>query len=76
MLLNLALELVESLNKQETPSLVTSFERVVAIESQRISQRLFEDVVKRINENCDEKLMPYEEELIDEMQQEIVDFSN
>jgi len=44
MLLGLALEYIDALNNREIPVVLSSFERVVQVESRRVTEKLFEDV--------------------------------
>lgn len=44
MLLGMALEYVEALNNKEIPVVLSSFERVVQVESRRVTEKLFEEV--------------------------------
>lgn len=62
MLLGMALEYVDAINNQEIPVVLNCFERVVQVESRRFTEKLFEDVCMNLNQECDEALMPYEDE--------------
>ena len=53
MLLGMALEYVDSLNKQEPPVILQCFERIVTIESERFLEQLYEDTVQRIHARFD-----------------------
>jgi hypothetical protein len=48
MFLGLALEYIDALNSKEIPVVMTSFERVVQVESRRFTEKLFEDVTGKI----------------------------
>ena len=49
MLLGLALDYVECLNRQEPPVVQTAFERVVSIESERVVEQLYEKSIAKIH---------------------------
>lgn len=49
MLLGLALEYVDCLNRQETPIVMHCFERVVSIESERFVEQLYDETITMIN---------------------------
>ena len=49
MLLNLALEFVESFNRGEAPVVLSSFERVVSIESDRFLDILYERALEKMH---------------------------
>lgn len=51
MLLGLALEFVDCLNSEEAPVVNQCFERVVSIESERITEHLYEEIIDKINKN-------------------------
>lgn len=51
MLLGLALEFVDSLNSEEAPVVNQCFDRVVSIESERITEHLYEEIIERINKH-------------------------
>ena len=53
MLLGLALDFIESLNRQEPIIVLQALERVVTIESDRYVELLFEDMVTKIMERFD-----------------------
>jgi hypothetical protein len=76
MLLGLAMEYVEALNNKEIPTVLSSFERVVQVESMRATEKLFEEVTFKIKQQCDESLMPFEEEELEAIYKEILDFAN
>jgi len=76
MLLGLALEYVEAVNNKEVPTVLSSFERVVQVESARTTEKLFDEVTTRVRSQCDEALMPFEEEDLDQAYQETVDWAN
>ena len=48
MLLGLALEYVDALNSKDVPVVMTSFERVVQVESRRFTEKLFEEVSMKL----------------------------
>lgn len=50
MLLGLALEYVDCLNQEVPPIVSQCFDRVVSIESDRVIERLYEDIVESINQ--------------------------
>ena len=53
MLLNLAMEYVESLNKNVAPVISSSFERVVQIESERFVEQLYDEAIQKIHQRFD-----------------------
>jgi hypothetical protein len=62
MLLNLAMEYVDTLNQNETLYIVPTFEKVVQIESERFSEKLFESIKDKIAKDCGVSRMPFEHE--------------
>ena len=62
MFLGLVFEYLESINNEEVPVVISSFERVVQVESQRFVEEHFEEVVQRIKTEYDISLLPMEEE--------------
>lgn len=54
MFLGLALEYVEALNNKEIPTVLSSFDRVVQVESRRFTEKLFEEIVTKIKTTCNE----------------------
>ena len=52
MLLNLAMEYVDALNQNSTVHIIPAFERVVLIESERFSEKLFESIKNKIAKDC------------------------
>lgn len=50
MLLGLALEYVDCLNQETAPIVSHCFDRVVSIESDRVIEKLFEDVVDSVHQ--------------------------
>lgn len=48
MLLGMALEYVDAINNQEVPTVLSSFERVVQVESRRVTEKLFEEVTNML----------------------------
>lgn len=61
MFMGLAMEYIESLNNQEIPTILSSFERVLQDESRRHSEKILEDLEIKITENFPENLMPFDE---------------
>ena len=59
MLLNLAMEYIESLNLNQTVHILPAFERVVLIESERFSEKLFESIKSKIARDCARQRMPF-----------------
>lgn len=53
MLLGMALEFVDSLNRGEPPVILQCFERIVTIESERFLEQLYEDTIQRIHARFD-----------------------
>ena len=49
MLLGLALEFVEALNNKEVPVIMSSFERVVQVESRRFTEKMYEEVTNKLS---------------------------
>eukprot|EP00347_Sterkiella_histriomuscorum_P019169 403342679 len=77
MLLGMALEYVDALNSHEIPTVISSFERVVQVESRRVTEKLFEEITNMLRQQLDEGLMPFEEEEMEEVFTELVDgFAN
>ena len=62
MLLGMAMEYVDAINNQEIPVVMNCFDRVVQVESRRFTEKLFEEMTHRIRQECDEALMPFEED--------------
>lgn len=62
MLLGMALEYVDAINSQEVPVVLNCFERVVQVESRRFTEKLFEELTGQLRLECDESLMPFEDE--------------
>lgn len=50
MFLGLALEYLEALNNKEVPVVLSSFERVVQVESRNFTEKLFEEVTNKIRQ--------------------------
>jgi hypothetical protein len=42
---------------------MSCFERVVQVESRRFTEKLFEEVCARLQSECDDELMPFEDDL-------------
>jgi hypothetical protein len=53
MLLGLALEYADSFNRGEAPVIMSAFERVVSIESDRFLEQLYEETLMRIHQQFD-----------------------
>jgi len=53
MLLGLALEYADSFNRGEAPVVMSAFERVVSIESERFLEQLYEETLARIHQRFD-----------------------
>ena len=53
MLLGLALEYVDNFNRGESPVIMSAFERVVSIESERFLEQLYEETLARIHQRFD-----------------------
>ena len=62
MLLNLALDYVDTLNSGQAVHILSAFERVVLIESERFCEKLFESIKTRISQDCASHLMPFNSE--------------
>ena len=60
MLLNLAMEFVDSLNQNATVHILPAFERVVLIESERFSEKLFESIKNKVARDCAHQRMPFD----------------
>ena len=65
MFLNLAMEYIDALNQNETLYVLPSFEKVVQIESERFSEKLFESIRDKIAKDCGVNRMPFD---IDDLQ--------
>ena len=60
MFLNLAMEYVDSLNQKDwSLQVLSSFEKVVQIESERFSEKLFESIRDKIAKDCGPNRMPF-----------------
>jgi uncharacterized protein YbaA (DUF1428 family) len=53
MLLGMALEIVECFNSNKPAVVLSSFERVVSIESERFVEQLYEETISNINQRFD-----------------------
>ena len=63
MFLNLAMEYVEAINQKDwTLQVLPSFEKVVQIESQRFSEKLFESIRDKIAKDCGVNRMPFDQD--------------
>ena len=61
MFLNLGMEYVDALNQKEwTLHVLPSFEKVVQIESERFSEKLFESIRDKIAKDCGVGRMPFD----------------
>ena len=67
MLLNLAMEYVDALNQNEPVYILPSFERVVLIESERFTEKLFESIKDKIKNDCARTKMPFPEDQLHRM---------
>jgi len=67
MLLSLAMEYVDQINRGEVLSVVPSFEKVVDIESRVFSSKLFEVIRLRIQDQSKTESMPFEEQELQQM---------
>lgn len=62
MLLGMAMEYVDAINSQEIPVVMSCFERVVQVESRRFTEKLFDEVTQKLEHECGEVMMPFEED--------------
>ena len=63
MFLNLAMEYVEAINQKDwTLQVLPSFEKVVQIESQRFSEKLFESIRDKIAKDFGVNRMPFDQD--------------
>lgn len=76
MLLNLAMEYIEALNSNSVVHVLPSFERVVLIESERISEKLFESVKSKIAKDCSRKRMPFERDQLKRIENRVIKSAN
>lgn len=76
MLLNLAMEFVDSLNANQTVNIEASFERVVLIESERFSEKLFESIKSKIAKDCAKQRMPFDRDELFRMQARVIKSAN
>lgn len=76
MLLNLAMEYVESLNQNQTVMVLPAFERVVLIECERFSEKLFESIKSKISRDCSRQRMPFDTEDLIKMQSRVIKSGN
>jgi len=67
MFLGLAMEYVDSLNNEKTPTIITALDRVVYAESNKIMDSLFEDLRTEVDKRADRKKFPIENEDLDEI---------
>lgn len=67
MLLNLAMEYVDALNQNQNVHILPSFERVVLIECERFSEKLFESIKNKISKDCARTRMPFDSEDLTKM---------
>ena len=64
MLLNLALEYVDTINRQEKPVIESSFERVLQMESFTVTDQIFSKSIKYSSEACCEQNMPFDHDTL------------
>ena len=76
MLLNLTMEYVDALNQDETLYILPAFERVVLIESERFSEKLFESIKDKITNDCSRIRMPFSESQLKRMQSRVIKSAN
>jgi hypothetical protein len=76
MLLNLAMEYVEALNQNQVVHILPSFERVVLIECERLSEKLFESIKNKIKRDCARSRMPFDNEELSKMQNRVIKSGN
>ncbi len=62
MFMGLALEYIQSLNDQETPTILTALERVLLDEARRHTENIFESFATKLNEKLPPSVMPMDEE--------------
>lgn len=67
MFLGLALEYVDSLNNETTPTISTALDRVIYAESNKIMNKLFEDLLVDIEKRADRNKFPIDKEDLDEI---------
>jgi hypothetical protein len=67
MFLGLALEYVDSLNDEKTPTIVTALDRVVYAESNKLMDNLFEDLRSEIATKINRSKFPIEKEDLEEL---------
>ena len=67
MFLGLTLEYVDSINSEKTPTILTSLDRVIHAESNKIMDNLFEELRIEIEERADPHRFPIEKEDLDEI---------
>jgi len=53
-----------------------AFERVVLIESERFSEKLFESIKNKISRDCSRKRMPFDNEELHRMQSRVIKSGN
>ena len=61
MLLNLALEYVDQINRGEVLTILPSFDKVVQIEAQDFSEQLFETIRLKILKDARPEIMPFDD---------------
>ena len=62
MFMGLALEYIQSLNDQETPTILTALERVLLDEARRHTENIFEGFAQKMSEKLPASSLPMEEE--------------
>lgn len=67
MFLGLTMEYVDSLNNEKTPTIVTALDRVVYAESNKIMDKLFEDLHEVVATRCSRDKFPMEKDDLDEI---------
>ena len=71
MFLGLTLEYVDSLNSEKTPTILTSLDRVIHAESNKVMDNLFEDLRAEIDNSANSSKFPIEKEDLDEIMSKI-----
>ena len=66
MLLALALEYVDAINSNDTPTINSCFRRVIQAEAHKFTDAIFEEASRACRQAADEALMPLEEDELDE----------
>ena len=76
MFLNLAMEYVDALNQNQSVQILPAFERVVLIESERFSEKLFFSVKNKIEKDCSLQRMPFATDELVKMQNRVIKSAN